>query len=194
MKTRRQAVPSVAVPALIAIISCGGSSPSPPTSPTPAPTVAPTPQPTPTPLAPLTCDPTPPPLHGVKVKVHSDSGFRKTMDSRPLVVDIDNYCQRTGQDGYFCFTRLEGDPQQADCDRMAMGIADTGRYGPTWTFDDVPCTDDGSEPGCYHHPSNQFLVIAKGDGSVQACAAEDVPVNDSRCGSCRISETSGECQ
>jgi hypothetical protein len=194
MKTKRLTVLCLAAPALIATISCGGSSPSPPTSPTPAPTVAPTPQPTPTPLAPLACDPTPPPLHGIKVKVHSDSGFRKTMDSRPLVANIDNYCQRTGQDGRFCFTRLEGHPQQADCDGMAMGIADTGRYGPTWSFDDMPCAEDGSEPGCYHHPSNQFLLIAKGNGRVQACAADDVLVNESRCGACQISETSGECQ
>ena len=104
MKTKCPAVSCLAASALIAVISCGGSNPSPPTSPAPAPTLAPTPQPTPTPLAPLACDPTPPPLHGVKVKIHSDSGYRKTMDSRPLVADIDNYCQRTGQDGRFCFT------------------------------------------------------------------------------------------
>ncbi len=192
MTAKSLTVPCLAVPVLVAIIYCGGSSPSPPTL--PAPTVAPTPDPTPTPLAPLSCDPTPPPLHGVKVKIHSDSGFRKTMDSRPLVANVDNYCQRTGQDGRFCFTRLEGHPEQADCDRMAMGIADTGRYGPTWSFEDAPCAEDGSEPGCYHHPSNQFLVIAKGNGRVEACAAEDIPVDESRCGRCRISESSAECQ
>jgi hypothetical protein len=77
---------------------------------------------------------------------------------------------------------------------MALGIADTGRRGPTWSFDGAPCTDAGSEAGCYHHPTNQFLVIAKGDGDVMACAADDVPVQDSSCGRCRITETSGECQ
>ena len=194
MIAKRLLVPCLAVPALLAIVYCGGSNSSPPTSPAPAPTVAATPAPTPPPLAPLACDPTPPPLHGVKVKIHSDSGFRKTMDSRPLVANIDRYCQRTGQDGRFCFTRLEGHPQQAECDRMAMGIADTGRYGPTWSFDNMPCTANGSEPGCYHHASNQFLVIAKGDGMVMACAAEDAPVNENRCGGCRITETSSECQ
>jgi hypothetical protein len=116
------------------------------------------------------------------------------MDSRPLVADIDDYCRRTGQDGRFCFTRLEGHPEQADCDRMAMGISDTGRYGPTWTFDGRPCTDTGSEPGCYHHSTNQFLAVAKGNGDVMACAADDVPVHESSCGRCRIIETSGDCQ
>lgn len=179
------------VPALCAIVHCGGGSSSPtPTSPTPVPTVTPAPPP----VAPLVCDPTPPPLHGVRVKIHDNSGYRKIMDSRPLVENIDRFCQRTGQGGKFCFTRLEGDPQQADCDRMAMGMADTGRYGPTWSFDGKPCTDGGPDPGCYHHASNQFLVIAKGSGSLKACADDDVPVAADSCGGCRISETAGGCQ
>jgi hypothetical protein len=193
MNAKAWMVVFLTVPALFAIAHCGGGSSAPaPTSPTPVPTVPP-PTPAPT-LAPLVCDPTPPPLHGIKVKVHSNSGFRKTMDSRPLVENIDRYCQRTGQSGRFCFTRLEGDPQQADCDRMAMGMADTGRWGPTWSFDDKPCADAGPDPGCYHHASNQFLVIAKGEGSVLACAAADVPVAESRCGGCNIIATSRDCQ
>ena len=137
MKSHRIFVVSLAAPALIALVYCGGSSSNTPTTPAPGPTAAP-PAPAPT-FAPLSCDPTPPPLHGIKVKIHSNSGFRKTMDTRPLVEDVDGYCKATGQSGRFCFTRLEGDPQQADCDRMAMGKAtDTGRYGPTWTFEE--CT------------------------------------------------------
>ena len=179
-------------PALFAIVHCGGGSSSTPTTvPTPVPTVAPTPEPT---FAPLVCDPTPPPLHGLRVGIHSNSGYRKIMDSRPLVEDVDGYCKRTGQSGKFCWTRLEGDPQQADCDRMAMGISDTGRYGPTWYFDGKPCTDGGSDPGCYHHPNNQFLVTAKGNGSVTACAADDVPVAADSCGGCDIKESSNQCQ
>ncbi len=192
MNVKRLLVLCLAAPALIALVYCGGSSSTPPTTPAPAAPAA-TPAPAPT-FAPLSCDPTPPPLHTLKVKIHSNSGFRKTMDSRPLVEDVDGYCKRTGQSGRFCFTRIEGDPQQADCDRMAMGMADTGRYGPTWAFEGMPCTDGGSEPGCYHHPDNQFLVIAKGNGVVGACASPDVPVADNRCGGCRISETSGDCQ
>ena len=195
MKSNRFLVIGLAAPALIALVHCGGSSSNTPTTPAATPSSAtPAPAPAPT-FAPLSCDPTPPPLHGLKVKIHSDSGFRKTMDSRPLVEDVDGYCKATGQSGRFCFTRLEGDPQQADCDRMAMGMAtDTGRYGPTWTFEGMLCTDGGSEPGCYHHPDNQFLVIAKGNGVVGACASPDVLVEESSCGACRISETSGDCQ
>ncbi len=193
MKSDRLLVVCLAAPALIALVYCGGSSSNPPTTPAPA-TPPATPAPAPT-FAPLSCDPTPTPLHGIKVKIHSNSGYRKTMDSRPLVEDVDDYCKRTGQSGRFCFTRIEGDPQQSDCDRMAMGMAaDTGRYGPTWNFEGVPCTNGGSEPGCYHHADNQFLVIAKGDGVVGACASPDVPVAADSCGGCRISETSGTCQ
>ena len=142
MNVKRLLVLCLAAPALIALVYCGGSSSTPPTTPAPAAPAA-TPAPAPT-FAPLSCDPTPPPLHTLKVKIHSNSGFRKTMDSRPLVEDVDGYCKRTGQSGRFCFTRIEGDPQQADCDRMAMGMADTGRYGPTWAFEGMPCTDGGA--------------------------------------------------
>ena len=196
MKVNRLVALCLAAPAIIAVVYCGGSSSSTPSNPNPNPVpTAATPAPEPT-FAPLACDPTPPPLHGIKVKIHSHSGFRKIMDSRPLVEDVDGYCKATGQSGKFCFARPEGDPQQADCDRMAMGISpDTGRYGPTWAFDGMPCSDEGSpEPGCYHHPDNQFLAIAKGDGIVSACASPDVPIGDGSCGGCRITRSSPKCQ
>jgi hypothetical protein len=185
---------SLGAPALLAVVYCGSSSDSaPPTTPTPGPTVAPT---APPPAASLRCDPTPPPLYGILLKVHQNSGRRKTLDSTPRVVNVDNYCQRTGQDGNFCFTRLEGNPQRADCDKMAMGIApDTGRYGPRWLFDNTPCGDIPADAsGCNNHPDNQFLVIAKGTGQVTACAAQDVPIEGDRCGNCRINPASGQCQ
>jgi hypothetical protein len=143
----------------------------------------------------LVCDPTPPPLYGIKVKVHQNQGFKKTMDSSPRVINVDNYCQRTGQDGDFCWTRFEGDPQRADCDRMAMGMAgDTGRYGPTWFFNGQPCKDlESGEEGCSNHQENQFLATAKGNGRVAACASEDVPVEGDRCGECIISPGSDRC-
>ena len=108
------------------------------------------------------------------------------MDATPLVYDLDNYCGRTGQDGDFCFTRLNGDPQRDDCDRMAAGMApDTGRYGPMWFFEGEPCRESvpEGETGCSNHPDNQFLAIAKGAGRVAACA-NDTPVgaNGDRCG------------
>jgi hypothetical protein len=170
-----------------ALPGCGGSD-SPTGPPTPAPT--PTPVPTPTP-APLNCSPTPPPLRYVKVKVHEDQGYRKVLDSKPIVQNVDDYCARVGVPGrYFCDTRLEGDPQRVACDYMAMGRAkDTGRYGPTWAYDGKPCAAGTEEPGCSNHQTNQFLVVAKGAGEFEACAAEDVPldpVEGSRCGLIKI--------
>jgi hypothetical protein len=177
-------------PALFAVVHCGGSNSSPTSSPTPVPTIAPTPEPT---LAPLVCDPTPPPLRYVGVKVHHNSGYRKILDCRPIVQNVDKYCQRIGAPGgRFCSTRVEGDPQRADCDRMAMGMSDTGRYGPTWRYEGKPCRDSGPDPGCYHHSTNQFLVIAKGIGEFSACAAADAPVDEeegARCGFIKIEST-----
>jgi hypothetical protein len=186
----RPAVALLGVLALSTFAGCGGGSSSPTVPPTPAPTA--TPAPTPTPVAPLPCNPTPPPLYGIKVKVHDDSGFRKILDSRPLVVNVDDYCGRfgfgTGQK--FCFTRQENDPEAAACDHMAVGRAgDTGRDGPEWSWDGKPCTAEGDTvPGCRNHADNQFLVIAKGPGRFEACAAADVPLSQepdrpgSRCG------------
>lgn len=175
-------------------VHCGGGS-SPTTNPTPRPPVAATPTPAPT-LAPLSCDPTPPPLYGVKVNVHINQGYRKTLDSKPQVVNLDGYCQRVGVPGKdFCFTRVEDDPQRADCDRMAMGVADDSqRYGPQWYYEGLPCAGGGDQPGCNNHPDNQFLVIAKGAGVLEACASMDAPVAQDRCGSCSVIESSGECQ
>ena len=135
MNAKRLLVLSAAVPALFALVHCGGggsNSGGGPSSPGPAPTPAPTAAP---PVA-LVCDPTPPPLYGFRMKIHQNSGRRKTLDATPLVVNTsDDYCGQVGLDGNFCFTRPEGDPQREDCDRMAMGMAgDTGRYGPTWFF------------------------------------------------------------
>jgi hypothetical protein len=127
----------------------------------------------------------------VAVKIHDDQGYRKVLDSKPIVQNVDNYCARVGAPGrFFCDTRVEGDPQREACDFMAIGRAtDTGRHGPTWTYDGKPCAAGADQPGCANHPTNQFLVIAKGAGEFRACAAEDVPVDPeegSRCGLIKI--------
>ena len=175
--------------AAAALPGCAGSD-SPTVPSTPAPTMQPTPVPTPTPAA-LTCSPTPPPLRYVAVKIHDDQGYRKVLDSKPIVQNVDGYCARVGVPGkLYCDTRLEGDPQREACDFMAMGRAkDTGRYGPTWSYDGKPCAAGPEEPGCANHPTNQFLAVAKGAGEFMACAADDVPVDPeegSRCGLIRI--------
>ena len=165
--------------ALANLVACGGGAGSPTDPPTPRPTVVPTPTPVPTPSLPagMTCSPTPPPLYGIAVKVQVGTSGRKTLDSRPQVINMNGYCESVGFGGFFCFTRREDDPQSQACDYLAVGQAsDTGRWGPTWTADGKPCTDaDG--PGCQNHPGNQFLVIAKGEGVFSACAAPDIPLS-----------------
>ena len=65
------------------------------------------------------------------VKFQVGTRGRKTLDSRPQVINMNGYCESVGFGGFFCFTRREGDPQAEACDYMAMGQAsDTGRWGP----------------------------------------------------------------
>lgn len=178
---------------MAALSSCGGgSTPAQPPVPT-AP--IPTPAPTPTPLkdqlpAGMVCDPTPPPLYGLSLKEHN----RRTLDSRPQVMNVDGFCAKAGFDpgSKFCFTRPEGDPQAAACDYLAVGKAsDTGRWGPTWTLNGQPCTAGGP---CENHPDNQFLLLHWGDGTYLACVAPEVPLSTdplrpgSRCGICKIKD------
>jgi hypothetical protein len=190
--------------ATLALAHCGGGASTPTGGATPPPVTLPTPTPTPTPTATLppgmTCFPTPPPLYGIIVKVQVGTSGRKTLDSRPLVINTNGYCESVGFGGYFCYTRREDDPESQACDYMALGQAsDTGRWGPTWTADGNPCTtSDG--PGCQNHPANQFLAIAKGEGLFSACAAPNIPLSTdprrpgSRCGLCRMVAGASECQ
>jgi hypothetical protein len=180
--------------ALTALVSCSGSSN--PAQPVPAPTPTPTPAPTPIPTlasqlpAGMVCDPTPPPVYGLTLKMHN----ARTMDSRPQVINMNNFCGRAGFDpgAKFCFTRREGDPQSTACDYLAVGkAADTGRWGPTWSVDSRPCSPNGA---CTNHPDNQFLVIVNGNGQYRACLAPEVPLSTdparpgSRCGHCRVAD------
>jgi hypothetical protein len=144
----------------------------------------------------------PTPLYGMKVSVQLDNGFRKLVDSRPIVENVgrgtsDSYCGKVGFDARaaYCDTRPEGHPQREACDVLVVGKADTGRYGPTWSKDGKPCTNAGSEtaPGCTNHAENQFLVISKGPGSLLACASEVWPATGSRCGGCTLYDGGGRC-
>ena len=176
--------------AALTLAHCGSGS-----SPTAAPTpVVPIPTPTATPTSTLglppgmICDPTPPPLLRMQLKVHDDSGDRKVLDSKPLVVNVDNYCDRMGFGSWkFCDTRQEGDPQRTACDYLVTGKAeDTGRWGPTWYYVSDLCADFPDR--CANHPDNQFLVVAKATGIYEACAAEGWPVADNggRCGTIEV--------
>jgi hypothetical protein len=138
----------------------------------------------------MTCNPTPPPLYGMKVKIHDDSPTRKILDSKPLVVNVDGYCARVGSGGdsvKFCDTRPEGDLQRVACDYLATGQASNGRWGPTWTWNDKPC-DGENFTSCANQQDNQFMAIAKDSGTYVACAAADRPVgaDGGRCGGIEI--------
>jgi hypothetical protein len=143
----------------------------------------------------MVCDPTPPPLYSLRLKLHN----ARTLDSRPQVINVDNYCAKAGFDpgSRFCFTRPEGDPQAAACDYLAVGKAsDTGRWGPTWTWNNQPC---GPGSGCSNHPDNQFLVFANANGTFLACVSPDVPLSTdptrpgARCGICTNTDAAMVC-
>ena len=181
--------------AIGALAGCGSSTPSQP-NPSPTPIVTPTPTPTPPPTGivlpqGMVCSPTPPPLYGFKVSVHDYNSVlgRAIFDSKPLVVNMDNYCDRTHQgSGRFCATRLEDDPQATACDYLMTGISPaTGRWGPTWTWNGKPCgtvATDETFTSCANHQQNQFMAIGKTPGKFEACASSEVPVapDGGRCG------------
>jgi hypothetical protein len=133
----------------------------------------------------------------MKLKIHINNGYRKQLDSKPIVANIDGYCGKAGfnPDARYCETRPEGNLQREACDALVVGKAeDTGKIGPTWTWDGNPCSavgDTGDKGGCVNM-ENQFLIVAKGPGEYLACASEDWPLSDpssvlreggSRCGS-----------
>jgi hypothetical protein len=189
----RVAVATAPLFAALTLAQCGSGS-----TPTGAPTpVVPLPSPTATPtpgegeggLPPgMVCDPTPPPLLRMQLNVFDSSGNRTILDSKPLVVNVDNYCDRVGFGNWkFCDTRMEGDPQRVACDYLVTGKAeDTGRWGPTWYYVSDLCANF---PGsCANHPDNQFMAVAKDKGIYEACAAEGWPVasNGTRCGTIEL--------
>jgi hypothetical protein len=212
MIIRKSALIGMAAAVLGSLLSSCGADPStrpnpdPTRSPNPAPTPTPLPTPTPDPLANLKAQcgqPEPGPLYGMKLSVQVDSGFRKLIDSRPIIDNVgrgtsDSYCGKVGFDpnARFCDTRPEGHPQREACDILVVGKAtDTGRYGPTWSKNGQACVEPGSEtdPGCTNHPDNQFLAISRGLGEMLACASEVWPATGARCGSCVILKAAGRC-
>src|SRR5512136_2628292 len=148
------------------LVGCGGGRGGTPTQPTPPPTSIPTPQPTPTPLLPvgMVCDPTPPPLLRMQLKIHANEGGHVVLDSKPLVPNVDHYCDRVGfGDWKFCDTRPEGNPQRVACDYMATSKSEaTGRWGPTWYYEGELC---GVATQCANHPTSQFMAVAKNSGT-----------------------------
>ncbi|MBK7556245.1 MAG: hypothetical protein IPI55_17100 [Flavobacteriales bacterium] len=74
-------------------------------------------------------NPVPPPLNRMNAVIHNDLGWRKVLDSTPIVYGHD-YCQEIGftDDRLFCPPRPEGHPQVDVCNALVVGQAlDTGR-------------------------------------------------------------------
>ena len=61
------------------------------------------------------------------------------------------------------------------CNELVVGHAqDTGRVGPTWTFNGLPCVDAAQDGRCVNHGENQFLVVVFGPGTARACARNNI--------------------
>lgn len=183
----RHAIATLAWAAGLAVlVQCGSSASTPTSTTTPTPAAKATPTPTPAALLPagMVCNPTPPPIVRMQVTVHSRDGGRIVLDSKPLVENVDDYCDRVGFGGWkFCETRPEGTDQRVACDYLVTGRAeDTGRWGPTWFYNSDLCSLQPDQ--CALHSTEQFLVIAKNAGRFTACAREDYPVaaGGNRCG------------
>ena len=178
MKARQSALVLGWAAALGVLIQCGSSASPPTVTPTPTPVATPTPTPTPSSGLPagMVCDPTPPPIVRMPLSIHSSEGGRFVLDSKPLVANVDDYCDRVGFGGWkFCETRPEGNDQRVACDYMVTGKAkDTGRWGPTWYYDDQLCSVASAD--CANHNTEQFLAIAKDAGRFTACARDRYPV------------------
>lgn len=188
--------------AALTLARCGASSPSPTAGPTPgigttpSPSAFPSASPTPggssgLPAGMVCSSPTPPPMLRMHLKVHgvpSPGVERWVLDSKPLVPNVDGYCDKVGfGDWKFCDTRPEGHPEREACDFLVVGQAeDTQRWGPTWYFKDGLCALSPND--CANHQSQQFQAVAKSKGVYEACAAPDRPVasNGSRCGTFTI--------
>ena len=137
----------------------------------------------------MVCSPTPSPLYRMKAKIHSaDNPARLVLDSRPVVIGDDDYCDRVGFGAWkFCDTRPEGDEQRAACDWLVTGKAeDTGRWGPTWYYGSRLCSE--SPGACANHPTNQFMAIAKAKGVYTVCASDGwaLATNAERCGEIEV--------
>ena len=182
---------------LLALCGCGSFSTGP--NPQPSSTPPPTPTPTPTPFATLCGSPAPPPLIGMRVSVQTAvNPTRWLLDSRPLVKNVNGYCQQVGLSGRQCDTRPEGNPQREACDALVVGKSkDTGRVGPTWSDPEgkscLAPGETGTQVSCIN-TENQFLVVARGTGQFLACASEDWPLAEpdsvsdggARCGGCTL--------
>ena len=115
--------------------------------------------------------PYPPPITRFNSKIHLWGPDYVTLDSTAIVGPDLAYCTLIGYtDGRDqCPVRVEGDPERGPCERWAVGKAkDTGRWGPTWTFNGEYCKGLAVN-GCENHPDNQYGLLAAKGGKYVMC-------------------------
>jgi hypothetical protein len=115
--------------------------------------------------------PYPAPISAMRCKQHVRGPGFLTLDSTALVGPDPGYCAEIGYtDGRsMCPVRIEGSPERAACEEWRVGYAkDTGRPGPTWTFNGQYCT--GPASGCENHPDNQYDLNVYTTGTFTVCA------------------------
>jgi hypothetical protein len=114
--------------------------------------------------------PYPPPISRMNCKIHLHAEDVYSLDSTALVGPA-SYCAEIGYtDGRaLCPVRKEGSPERGPCEEWRVGYAkDTGRTGPTWTFNGNYCT--GRASGCENHPTNQYELLVYVPGTFTVCA------------------------
>jgi hypothetical protein len=115
--------------------------------------------------------PYPPPISHMNCKIHLTGPDYYTLDSTALVGPDPSYCAMAGFfDGRaLCPVRPPDSPERVPCENWIMGNAkDTGKPGPTWTFNGQYCT--GKDMGCEHHPTDPWGLLAYKGGTYQVCA------------------------
>ncbi len=113
--------------------------------------------------------PYPPTIHHFNSKIYMPGPDYDTLDSTPIVMGS-LYCQAVGYtDGRdSCPVRPPQSPERVACETWRVGYAkDTGRPGPTWTFNGHYCT--GKESGCENDPDNQYALRVYVGGTFVMC-------------------------
>jgi hypothetical protein len=114
--------------------------------------------------------PYPPPISRFNAKIHLWGKEYVTLDSTPIVGPNAEYCTMIGYTiSAMCPVRVNGDPERIPCEQWVVGKAkDTGRYGPTWTFNGEYCKGLAVN-GCENHPNDQYALLAAKGGRYTMC-------------------------
>lgn len=115
--------------------------------------------------------PYPPPISRMFCKIHLYGPDYYTLDSTAIVGPDSGYCAMAGfTDGRsLCPVRPPDSPERVPCETWIVGNAkDTGKPGPTWTFNGQYCT--GPASGCEHLPTDPYGLQVYKSGTYKVCA------------------------